>query len=146
MFVKICPSILLYFMFRNTKEGIKNYIKICFIHIPYSIVLTFSCLYESSTALSRNVYFFHFLIFFQQFNPNSKSHHKKNKTMTLRDQEHPRRNINNLIGDLNKNQTALQNQNLELKILRDQVSNFVYHGDRKMGRSGSMPFLGRDEE
>lgn len=53
-----------------------------------------------------------------------------------------RRNINNLIGDMEKNHTTLQNQNLELKILRDQVSNFVQFTESPgMMKSGSQPHL-----
>ena len=57
-----------------------------------------------------------------------------------------RRNINSLIGDLALNQTALQNQNLELKILRDQVSSFMQQNtEPRMIRSGSQPSLSSHE-
>lgn len=53
-----------------------------------------------------------------------------------------RRSINSLIGDLAMNQNALKNQNLELKILRDQVSSFMQQNtDPRMIRSGSQPSL-----
>ena len=68
---------------------------------------------------------------------------KLNKNMTIEARSGSRRGINSLIGDLVKNQNALESQNLELKILRDQVSNFMQqtHQPAFMAKSGSQPNL-----
>ncbi|CAI2386786.1 unnamed protein product [Moneuplotes crassus] len=53
-----------------------------------------------------------------------------------------RRNLNSIFGDLKHNQDALQSQNLELRILRDQVSTFMNEATgRENKRSSSQPPL-----